>query len=119
MATRSKSSAVVTLRQPSFSSPTRWSPLTRTWSKNTALVRIPPQVVIGWIRTPGSSIGTMNTDSPLWRGASGSVRHTSHSWVANSAPVFQSFSPVMTQSSPSRRPVVRRDAKSLPASGSE
>jgi hypothetical protein len=68
---------------------------------------------------PGASSGTMRTEIPLCLGTSGLVRQASHSWVQYSAPVFQILVPLITQASPSSAAVVRRAARSLPASGSE
>ena len=56
---------------------------------------------------------------PRCLGASGSVRTSSSHQSATCASVVQIFWPVMTQSSPSRTAVVRSDARSEPASGSE
>ena len=52
----------------------------------------------------------------LW--ASGSVRASRIPQSATSAPEVHTFCPVTTHSSPSRTPRVRREARSLPASGS-
>src|SRR5262245_7967650 len=102
-----------------FSSPIRLVTGTRTSRKNVSLVRYPDQAYSGGIDTPGLSTGTMITEIPRWRGASGSVRTHSHSWVDLCAPLFQIFDPLITHSSPSRTARVRRLARSVPAFGSE
>ena len=56
---------------------------------------------------------------PLRLGASGSVRASSRHQSACRAPLAHSFWPLTTNRSPSRRAVVRRLARSDPASGSE
>ena len=56
---------------------------------------------------------------PLRLGASGSVRASSRHQSACRAPLAHSFWPLTTKRSPSRRAVVRRLARSDPASGSE
>jgi hypothetical protein len=43
-----------------------------------ALVTTPATVRTGVQEKPAALVGTMITDSPLWRGAEGSVRHASH-----------------------------------------
>ena len=66
-----------------------------------------------------TSIGTMKSEIPWWRGTSGSVRAASHTCVAVSASDVQIFCPEMIQPSPSRTARVRSAARSVPASGSE
>ena len=68
--------------------------------------------------TPGWSAGTISSDSPLCRCASGSVRHSTYSQSAYMPNDIQVFWPSSTHSSPSRRARVRSDARSDPASGS-
>ena len=55
---------------------------------------------------------------PLCFGASGSVRHASHTQSASWPPVVKIFWPFTTYSSPSRTARVRSDARSVPAPGS-
>jgi hypothetical protein len=43
-----------------------------------ALVTTPATVGTGVQENPSASVGTMMIDSPLCRGAAGSVRHASH-----------------------------------------
>jgi len=102
-----------------LSSPIRLVTGTRTSLKNVSLVRYPDHAYSGWISMPGLSIGTAITEMPRCRGASGSVRTHSHSWVDRWAPLFQIFDPLITHSSPSRTARVRRLARSVPALGSE
>ncbi len=62
-------------RQPSFSSPTRFSTGMRTSSRNISLNSLTPvSVLIGRISMPGESIGMISQVMPLCLGASGSVR---------------------------------------------
>ncbi len=55
---------------------------------------------------------------PLCFGASGSVRHASHTQSASFPPVVNTFCPLTTYWSPSRTARVRSDARSVPAAGS-
>ena len=107
--------------QPWFSSPTRFSPGTRTSSKNTSLTSKPPSISsIGRTVTPSVSIGTRIIEMPCcFLGASGSVRTRLKIQSAYWPSVVHVFWPLITQSSPSLTALVFSEARSDPASGSE
>ena len=70
--------------------------------------------------TPGESIGKTSIEMPrCFFSAVGSVRHRQKIQSAYWPSVVQVFWPLTTQSSPSRTAVVRSEARSEPASGSE
>ena len=112
-----------TWRSPSRGSPrrSRFSAGTRTSSKKTSLTSKPPSSSsIGRSVTPGVSIGKTSSEMPrCFFSALGSVRHRQKIQSACWPSVVQVFWPLTTQSSPSRTAVVRRLARSEPASGSE
>ena len=75
---RSKLNVTIATRQPSCSSPTRFSTGMRTSSRNISLNSLTPvSVFIGRISMPGESIGITIQVMPLCLGASGSVRTSS------------------------------------------
>jgi hypothetical protein len=67
---------------------------------------------------PGVSIGTRNIVSPRCLDTSGFVRVSRNTKCASCAIDVNTFSPLITQSSPSRTAVVCDAATSEPASGS-
>jgi hypothetical protein len=70
--------------------------------------------------TPGESIGNSRNEIPrCFFSAVGSVRTRQKIQSAYWPSVVHVFWPLTTQSSPSRTAVVRREARSEPASGSE
>ena len=119
--TRSLPRRNLAIVQPWFSSPTRFSPGTRTSSKNTSLTSKPPSMSsIGRSVTPSASIGTRIIEMPAcFLGASGSVRTRLKIQSACCPRVVHVFWPLITQSSPSLTPLVVSEARSEPAFGSE
>ena len=106
--------------QPWFSSPTSMSPGTRTSSNHTSLTSKPPSISsIGRTSTPSRLMSISSIEMPRCFLASGSVRTKVKIQSACWPSVVQVFWPLTTQSSPSRTAVVRSDARSEPASGSE
>src|SRR6202034_3479618 len=107
-------------RQPSLTVPTTISSGTNTPSRNTSLNNASPVISrSGRIRMPGELISIRKEVIPLCFGASGSVRarHTPH--CALCADDVHTFWPVNSQPPSTRTALVRRDARSEPASGSE
>ena len=121
MPTRSLPSRNLAIVQPWFSSPMRFSAGTRTSSKKTSLTSKPPSMSsIGRRVTPGESIGKTSIEMPrCFFSAVGSVRQRQKIQSACWPSVVHVFWPLTTQSSPSRTAVVRSEARSEPASGSE
>ena len=118
--TRSLASVTFARRQPSPSSPMRFSTGMRMSSKNTWLNECAVVMsMIGDIVRPGVSIGTAKYEMPLCFGASGFVRAIRIPMSEPCAPDDQIFDPLTTYSSPSRSARVARFARSEPASGSE
>ena len=74
---------------------------------------------MGRTSTPGVDMSIRKYEIPFRFGASGSVRASSRHQSACRAPLAQSFWPLTTKLSPVRRAVVRSEARSDPASGSE
>ena len=75
---RSKLRVTLATRQPSFSSPTRFSTGMRTSSRNSSANSAEPWTVTrGRTSMPGRSIGMMSQVMPLCFGESGSVRTSS------------------------------------------
>ena len=77
----------------------------------------------GAMAMPGVVSGTRKMERPRWRSASGSVRATQicrlFSWNSGMPCPPQSFWPLSTHSSPSRRARISMFAASEPALGSE
>ena len=118
--TRSLPRRNLAIVQPSPGSPTSRSPGTRTSENQTSLTSWPPSMSsIGRTSTPGVVMSMRSIEMPACFFTSGSVRTRvkiqSPCWPR----VVQVFWPLTTQSSPSRTAVVRRLARSEPASGSE
>ena len=117
---RSKPNVTIATRQPSFSSPTRFATGMRTSVRNISLNSLlSVSDFMGRTSMPGVSIGITSHVMPLCFGAVASVRTSSSQKSATWALLVQIFWPLTTYSSPSRTPVVRSDARSEPASGSE
>ncbi|CAM5682911.1 hypothetical protein SVIOM74S_00540 [Streptomyces violarus] len=84
-------------RQPSFSSPTRFSAGTRTSSRKTSANSADPASVrSGRTVIPGASMGMASQVMPRCLGASGSVRTSSSHQSATSAWEVQILEPVTT-----------------------
>ena len=106
--------------QPPLSSPTSRSPGTRTSVNQTSLTSWPPSMSsIGRTSTPGSVMSMSSIEMPACFFTSGSVRTSVKIQSPYWPRVVHVFCPLTTQSSPSRTAVVRRLARSEPASGSE
>ncbi|MCY1436735.1 hypothetical protein D9M71_528670 [compost metagenome] len=106
--------------QPSPGWPTMLSAAVSAASKNTSLNSLVPVICwIGCTRMLAWCIGTRKKDRPLWPTLPGSVRaitkHQSDSWASE----VQTFWPLISQRSPSRRARVFTPARSEPAPGSE
>ena len=118
--TRSLPSRNLAIVQPPLRSPTSRSPGTRTSENQTSLTSWPPSMSsIGRTSTPGVVMSMSSIEMPACFLTSGSVRTSvkiqSPCWPS----VVHVFCPLTIQSSPSRTAVVRRLARSEPASGSE
>ena len=117
---RSFISVVSATRQPSLTSPSRWSSGTRTSLKNTSLKLAPPVIWrSGRISTPGACMSTTKPVRPLCLGWSGSERQMTSPMSEYCAPEVHTFWPVSNHSSPSRTAFICRLARSEPAPGSE
>ena len=75
-------------------------------------------ISIGWYSKPGASVGTMNSAGLSWPVFASSVRPTTMTASASSTPEMNTFRPLRTQPSPSRRAVVVILCELEPASGS-
>ena len=118
--TRSLPSRNFAIDQPPLSSPTRFSPGTRTSSNQTSLTSWPPSISwIGRTSSPSLSMSMSSIEMPACFLASGSVRTRVKIQSPYWPSVVQVFWPLTTQSSPSLTAVVRSPARSEPASGSE
>jgi hypothetical protein len=103
-----------------FSSPTRFSAGTRTLSNHTSLTSCPPSISsIGRTVTPGLVMSMSRNEMPACFFTAGSVRTRQKIQSPYWPSVVQVFCPLTTHSSPLRTAVVRSDARSEPASGSE
>ena len=112
--------------QPPFSSPSIRSAGTTTSSKNTSANSSSPlSISRGATVIPGVSMSTKNAVMPRWRESAGPVRVSSTQRSENWARLVQTFWPLITHleavlaSPPSGTARQRRDARSLPESGSE
>ena len=116
---RSSESSAVACFHPSPSVPSREVAGRRTSSKNTSLNSCAPvRSMIGFTVTPGVSIGMTNCDRPACRSLPASLLTSAIMKWLTCAPVVQTFWPLMTHSSPSRRADVRTEARSDPEPGS-
>ena len=94
---RSNENVTCVTRQPSFSSPTRFSTGTRTSSRNTSQNSDEPSTVsMGRTSMPGRSIGRISQLMPRCFGTSGSVRTSSSPKSATWPNEHQIFWPVTT-----------------------
>ncbi len=106
--------------QPPLSSPTRLLQGTRTLSKNTSQNSSSPAMLrIGRTVMPREEKSIRIKLIPACGLASGSVRTRQNIQFASCARVVQIFCPLITNSSPSRTALVRNEARSDPAFGSE
>ena len=111
--------------QPPFSSPSIRSAGTTTSSKNTSANSCSPLIIsIGRTSIPGVSMSTKNAVMPRCRESAGPVRVRSTQRSEYWARLVQTFWPLIThvdavRGSPSGTARQRKDARSLPASGSE
>nr|CRL79152.1 hypothetical protein CPGR_05155 [Mycolicibacterium malmesburyense] len=107
-------------RQPSFSAPIRLAAgIETSLRKISQKCESPIALRMGRTSTPGVVMSSRKYEMPFRFGASGSVRASSRHQSACLPPLAQSFWPLTTYESPSLRAVVRRLARSDPASGSE
>ncbi len=112
--------ALMATRNPSPSSPIRFSTGTRTSSKSMRPVlpaRIPSLPWSVPVVRPGIPRSTMKAVIPLWRFARSTDANT-RKWSARSAREIQILWPLRTYESPSRRAVVCRAPASVPTPGS-
>lgn len=106
--------------QPSPTRPTTLPALVRASVRKTSLnEECPAALTIGRTTTPGWSMGTSRNDRPRCFAALGSVRASRKIQFAVVPADVQILWPLITHSSPSSTPLVRTEARSEPASGSE
>ena len=120
IAIRSLANVVRASRQPSFTVPTTISSGTNTPSRKTSLNNAWPVISrSGRIKIPGELMSIRKYVIPLCFGASGSVRARQTPNCALCAEDVHTFCPVSSQPPSTRTALVRSDARSEPASGSE
>src|SRR5829696_2488116 len=117
---RSKPSRVIAVGHPPPTPPTTLSAGVRASVRKTSLNEAcPAALTIGRTTTPGWSIGTRSSERPLCLGTSESVRARTKIQFAHAPADVQIFCPLTTHCPRSSAALVRTDARSEPASGSE